>query len=101
MAFESKHVLCEYCKGERVTLVVAYHPETESLGADTLSCAGCDGTGMMEIRKSERFDWASKCLTCEGKGFNDTLDFRSGEHDTVECVECNGTGGIAYLQPVA
>lgn len=100
MTVESKQVVCEYCKGNRVTHVVLLTPSGD-LGADVISCPGCDGSGVMEIRKSEKSDWASCCLTCEGKGFNDAWNIHYEEHETIDCTDCNTTGGIPYLQPVA
>lgn len=99
MAVESKQVACEYCKGNRVAHVVAVTPSGD-LGADVIPCPGCDGTGVMEIRKSETSDWSSMCLTCEGKGFNDSWDHHRMEHYTDDCADCNATGGIPYLEPV-
>jgi DnaJ-class molecular chaperone len=95
MTFESKHVGCEYCKGN----LVAYVPSLTSTGemiAESIPCPGCDGTGVMEIRKTEKSDWASCCPSCGGKGFSDVWNAHYEEHDTVDCVECNATGGIPY-----
>lgn len=97
MTFESKQVVCEYCKGNGITYVPSVTP-TGDLGAESIPCAGCDGTGVMEIRKSEKFDWSSCCPSCGGKGFNDVWNSHYEEHDTVDCVECNATGGILYSE---
>lgn len=97
---ESKQVVCEYCKGNMITYVPSLAPNGE-MGAESVPCAGCDGSGVMEIRKSEKSDWASCCLTCGGKGFNDVWNAHYEEHDTIDCADCNATGGIPYLQPVA
>jgi DnaJ-class molecular chaperone len=99
MTFESKKVVCEYCKGNMVTYVPSLTP-TGDMGAESVSCTGCDGTGLMEIRKSEKSDWASRCPTCGGKGFNDTWNPHYEEHGTIDCTDCNATGGISYLKPV-
>ena len=100
MTFESKQVVCEYCKGAQIQHVLSIAPSGD-LGADDIPCPGCEGTGVMEIRKSEKSDWSSMCLTCGGKGFNDVWNAHYEEHDTIDCANCNATGGIPYLKPVA
>ena len=89
---ESKKVSCEYCGDTG-------YGSTE-LAAESIPCIGCDGTGVMEIRKSEHSDWSSRCPTCEGKGFNDSWNYQREEHCTPDCIDCNATGGIPYLKPV-
>lgn len=98
--FETAHVQCEYCGGSKVIQM----PSLAQDGALTYSpaeCPGCDDTGRMEIRKSANRDWSSKCLTCDGKGFNDAWDSRNEEHYTVDCIDCDATGGITYPHSVS
>lgn len=99
MTFESKQVICEHCKGNMFLDVASWSPNGD-LQAESVTCPGCDGTGVMEIRKSEKSDWSSCCLTCGGKGFNDVWNQQHEEHDTTDCTDCNATGGIPYLTPV-
>jgi DnaJ-class molecular chaperone len=95
MAFESKHVVCEYCEGNGITYVPSLTPAGD-VEVESISCAGCDGTGVMEIRKTEKSDWTSCCQNCGGKGFSDVWNALYEEHDTVDCAACNATGGIPY-----
>lgn len=96
MSFESKQVVCEYCKGAQIQHVLSIAPISGDLGADAIPCPGCDGTGVMEIRKTEKSDWSSCCQSCGGQGFNDVWNPQYEEHDTLACVDCKGTGGIPY-----
>lgn len=97
MVIEVKKVFCEYCNGTGKNAPVA---DIETANTEHPTCFECSGTGKMEIRKTERFDWSSCCPDCGGKGFNDTWDAHYDEHDTVNCVTCDATGGIPYLKPV-
>ena len=95
MTFESKKVHCEYCDGTGKTST-PFRSVAEEVKAEQTPCFECDGTGQMEIRKSEKSDWSSCCSSCGGQGFNDVWNQQHEEHDTLTCVDCNGTGGIPY-----
>jgi DnaJ-class molecular chaperone len=100
MTFESKRVHCESCDGTGKGST-PFRSGIEELKAEQAKCFECDGTGKMEIRKSEKSDWASCCPSCGGQGFNDVWNARYEEHDTVDCVDCNATGGIPYSPKIA
>lgn len=95
MHFESKKVHCGYCDGTGKGST-PFRSGVEESKAEQTNCFQCDGTGMMEIRKSEKSDWASCCPSCDGKGFTDGWNAHHEEHETIDCVDCNGTGGIPY-----